>query len=309
MPMKNKKYAFTLVELIVVITIVSILATIAFVSFSNYNKNSRDSVRLATLKNIESGINIFQVKTSQLPQPEGEIYQWFIGSWVLVKQGFIWDTITRNIQLSKNPTDPVFNTKILYSMKLNSYQFQLSTTLENISNLTYLGNKSYASTISTTVQWNYDWKILYQSWSQTCVTNVPSLLFTNKNDVQLLDSQTYFIYNKSFNLPIEVSWESDSKRIDSQTIIKNILSNSDAQITGVCSQSKSELITLIQETPEYLASFWGNKDNIPAIIEWKITMASIIQNAGWEIQPPNQNPENEINFWGTQTLSCPWCSS
>ncbi len=227
----------------------------------------------------------------------------------MVKQGFIWDTITRNIQLSKNPTDPVFNTKILYSMKLNSYQFQLSTTLENISNLAYLGNKSYESTISTTVQWNYDWKILYQSWSQTCVTNVPSLLFTNKNDVQLLDSQTYFIYNKSFNLPIEVSWESDSKRIDSQTIIKNILSNSEAQITGVCSQSKSELITLIQETPEYLASFWGNKDNIPAIIEWKITMASIIQNAGWEIQPPNQNPENEINFWGTQTLSCPWCSS
>ena len=44
---------FTLVELIVVITILAILWTIAFISFAWYSKNSRDSVRIADMNNIE----------------------------------------------------------------------------------------------------------------------------------------------------------------------------------------------------------------------------------------------------------------
>jgi len=55
--------AFTLVELIIVITILAILATIAFVSFQGYSSQSRDSNRVATVKNIENGVNIFLTKT------------------------------------------------------------------------------------------------------------------------------------------------------------------------------------------------------------------------------------------------------
>jgi prepilin-type N-terminal cleavage/methylation domain-containing protein len=55
---KNKKFrnikGFTLVELIVVITIVAILATIAFVNFQGYTVASRDTMRISSIKNIQT---------------------------------------------------------------------------------------------------------------------------------------------------------------------------------------------------------------------------------------------------------------
>jgi prepilin-type N-terminal cleavage/methylation domain-containing protein len=51
---KINDFGFTLVELIIVITILAILSAIAFISFQGYTKSSRDSNRLATLKNIDT---------------------------------------------------------------------------------------------------------------------------------------------------------------------------------------------------------------------------------------------------------------
>jgi len=65
-----KKKAFTLVELIIVITILAILATIAFVSFHGYSAQSRDANRLATVKNISTGLDVFYTKTGVLPPPD-----------------------------------------------------------------------------------------------------------------------------------------------------------------------------------------------------------------------------------------------
>lgn len=67
---KNKKYAFTLVELIIVITILAILATISFISFKNYSKSSRDTNRVSTLKNMEKWLDIFALKIWKYPNPE-----------------------------------------------------------------------------------------------------------------------------------------------------------------------------------------------------------------------------------------------
>ncbi|MGE4444044.1 MAG: type II secretion system protein [Candidatus Altimarinota bacterium] len=68
MTQKIKKFSyktngFTLVELIIVITILAILATIAFISFQGYSGNARDGNKLTTLSNIETGLNLYQVKT------------------------------------------------------------------------------------------------------------------------------------------------------------------------------------------------------------------------------------------------------
>jgi len=61
------------VELIIVITILAILATIAFVSFQGYSSQSRDGNRVATVKNIENGVNIFYTKTGKVPDPDDMI--------------------------------------------------------------------------------------------------------------------------------------------------------------------------------------------------------------------------------------------
>jgi len=71
--MKNIKHyfkGFTLVELIIVITILAILATIAFISFQDYTKDARDANRVSTLKNIETWLELFTLKTWNFPKPD-----------------------------------------------------------------------------------------------------------------------------------------------------------------------------------------------------------------------------------------------
>ncbi|MGB2111077.1 MAG: type IV pilin protein [Patescibacteria group bacterium] len=72
--MKNNfNKAFTLVELIVVITILAVLATVAFISFQGYASSSRDSVRLADLKNVEKQLNIHFTQKNFYPQPSDAV--------------------------------------------------------------------------------------------------------------------------------------------------------------------------------------------------------------------------------------------
>ena len=72
--MKNNfNKAFTLVELIVVITILAVLATVAFISFQGYTSSSRDSVRLADLKNISKSFEINRTKGIDFPLPDKKV--------------------------------------------------------------------------------------------------------------------------------------------------------------------------------------------------------------------------------------------
>ncbi|MDD3145171.1 MAG: two-component regulator propeller domain-containing protein [Candidatus Gracilibacteria bacterium] len=60
--MKNKKQAFTLVELIVVITILAILGTIAFINLQGYSGSARDSKRESDISNILKKVSVEQIK-------------------------------------------------------------------------------------------------------------------------------------------------------------------------------------------------------------------------------------------------------
>ena len=65
-------FGFTLVELIVVITILTILGTIGFIQLSGFTGSARDSDRVTTLKNIDSWLVLFQIKTGSYPMPEAD---------------------------------------------------------------------------------------------------------------------------------------------------------------------------------------------------------------------------------------------
>jgi len=143
----RSKKAFTLVELIIVITILAILATIAFMSFQGYAKQSRDSNRLATMKNIEKWLTIFQTKSWVYPQTE---------SWVLItasgttiwNQWFVWDGVVRAINMNQIPLDPVDNARYVYSTNEPKTKYQLMTFMEWENNLVSFLPQSFASDLT-----------------------------------------------------------------------------------------------------------------------------------------------------------------
>ncbi len=134
--MKNNfKQAFTLVELIVVITILAILATVGFISFQWYTSSSRDSVRLADLKNISKSFEINRTKDIDFPLPDKKVdisasgtifqYQWELSQNILESDLNIFD----------GGFDPVTKKPYGYAVSLARNQFQIIWFLENKQNV------------------------------------------------------------------------------------------------------------------------------------------------------------------------------
>jgi len=146
-------FGFTLVELIIVITILAILATIAFMSFQNYVTQSRDSNRLSTVTNIQSGLEIFFTKSGTRPTPdEPKLLTW--GS-ITLRQGKVDQSVIRAINMNTIPLDPKDNSKYVYSTlgTFNQY-YQIGITSENVSQA-FFGSQVYADGASSIVKGNY----------------------------------------------------------------------------------------------------------------------------------------------------------
>jgi len=151
---KSKKW-FTLVELIIVITILAILATIAFISFKSYSWSARDSNRIATVKNIQSGLELLSVKTGNYPDPENMVE--IMGSGISLKQWVFWENLQQAIKISGNVKDPLDSAKYIYSTNLNNTKYQLWTYLEE-NNLIWYFPQTHASNI------DYSKRYFYTLW-------------------------------------------------------------------------------------------------------------------------------------------------
>lgn len=153
----QKKYfkGFTLVELIIVITILAILATIAFLSFQNYTRDARDGNRIATIKNIEKGLELFTLKTGNFPTPDNPTT--FTGGleWnTQINQWIIWENVARVINMNTIPLDPNDKSQYVYStFWQNHLYYQVAINRENLHS-SFLP-QVYASSKSSIVQWNY----------------------------------------------------------------------------------------------------------------------------------------------------------
>ncbi|MGE4443404.1 MAG: leucine-rich repeat protein [Candidatus Altimarinota bacterium] len=141
----KKKNGFTLVELIIVITILAILATIAFISFQNYSGNARDGNRVATIKNIQNGLELLSVKTGNYPEPENIVE--ISGSGIFLKQGFFGKSLQQAIKISGDVIDPLDATEYVYSTNQNNTKYQLGTYLEENDLVSYFP-QTYANEAS-----------------------------------------------------------------------------------------------------------------------------------------------------------------
>ncbi len=127
--MKPSKQAFTLVELIVVITILAILWTIAFISLQWYSRDTRNSVRISDLSNINKMIWVKIAETWKVPAPED--YVEITASWtVLNYQWKAWEKVLDILWVFNWWKDPLDETYYTYSTNTNLTKYQLLWFLE-----------------------------------------------------------------------------------------------------------------------------------------------------------------------------------
>lgn len=216
--------AFTLIELIVVITILAILATIAFVSYEGYTASARDSQRLSNIKNIETGLALFQAKSGSFPMPEsktigGAISTGSIAGTTYAYLGVIGDTTAAMLNISKASIDPVSGDKYLYATSADGRYFQTATVMEKTQASHFapidIFDTTYAATTSSTLKakviGNYPGCTTFAIGSDTYFTNTPSFLWNNTGSIQIFSTGgTYsvspnFIVNNQGNLPYSVN--------------------------------------------------------------------------------------------------------
>ncbi len=300
-----KKNGFTLVELIIVITILGILATISFISFKNYSWNARDGNRVSTLKNIETGLWVYFVKTWEYPMPEWNILTGSINGKEIIYSWEIGENISRSIKLNKVSVDPVLWKNYKYWITYNKQEYNLWGIGESDSISQKIIPITYADNYFWQVVGNYRGYIKYSTGSYHYLTNPPSLIFTysgsvnNVEDIFLEKEKVHFIIKKWENIPYEVSGKINSQNPDE--VIKKKTGKPNAHFENldisevVSASSDTEKKTKIQEllnnqeNEHILDSFWSDNEE----------MFENIVN-GWIPQTTSNNSSSSSSssWWG-----------
>jgi prepilin-type N-terminal cleavage/methylation domain-containing protein len=97
---------FTLVELLVVITIISILATIGVASFGGSRAASRDALRQADLRNLQSAIEQYKQKNGLYPLGCNGSGQWSGGTYTCTPASAAYITGLVPEFITRLPVDP-----------------------------------------------------------------------------------------------------------------------------------------------------------------------------------------------------------
>lgn len=204
--MKNKKWAFTLIELIVTITILSILWIIAFLNYKDYSKDSRNSVRLNDISNIKKVLELFYLNSSFYPDPDETINVTYSGG-LLWKQWYFNEWMISKVhRLSKPPKDPLIDVPYTYSLFNKASKYQIWSVLESKSAISAI-SQTYAYTnenVLAYVVWNFDLYDIHFNTGSTCLNvSTPSMIINDLPlDGVLNQSASYnFVYNNWYNLP------------------------------------------------------------------------------------------------------------
>ncbi len=125
----NKKFGFTLVEMLVVISIIGILTSVLAGGYVNSQKNSRDAARKIQLKSISDALNSFYADNGVYPSDDGIGTTGVNG--LIYGQGQL-DDGKGNIYIKKMPKEMKDDLQqIKYVVSSTGKSFWLFTNLEN----------------------------------------------------------------------------------------------------------------------------------------------------------------------------------
>lgn len=210
MNMKStSKTGFTLVELIVVITILAILWTIAFLSFQWYSKDSRDSVRVTDISNIQKTLALYISKTGSYPTPSNEISIEYLWATIWSQWTFWKDVVDKMWMLNKWPVDPLTTNEYTYSVNKIWNEYQVWALLEQSLEAFLPINKTNAISKKIArafVKWEFNWTIsLISTWWIDYILATPSLIVNDLSTTNILNLTNNFVYHNQYNLPASYS--------------------------------------------------------------------------------------------------------
>ncbi len=116
--MKKTVWGFTLIELLVVISIIGVLATLITANLNAARSRSRDAVRKADLKNIQTALRLYYNDSGAYPAS--------------INWGEEWSN-TSNVYMNEVPADPLPDQSYTYTRDTDNDTYILSACLENTS--------------------------------------------------------------------------------------------------------------------------------------------------------------------------------
>lgn len=145
--LNNKKVqGFTLIEILVVISIVGLLSSVFLVGLSGFRSRGRDARRLADLKSVQNGAEIYYTRCGRyaggVPPASGACPATDITTWAALKTALIDPTLG----ITKLPDDPLAGQTYYYAGKpADGQSYIIGAKLENA------GDQSLTTDVDGTV--------------------------------------------------------------------------------------------------------------------------------------------------------------
>lgn len=289
----QKLKGFTLVELIVVITILAVLATVAFISFQWYTSSSRDSVRLADLKNISKSFEINRTKGIDFPLPDKKVDIYASGALLQHQWELSQNILEKDLNIFDGGLDPVTKKPYWYATNSARNKFQIIWFLDNFESLSNISpQKIFAD--------NSD------KYAKSFGDNLAILLTPDTYEVIIDESntQTIDIVNTSDDYEVIIGTKRKGT-LQNDAIIRNeILPNTSCQKLFESGENESWVYTISPDGKENIQVYCKIDENGGWTL---LAVYDSLWTWDWSISSSTNlwNWTNDSTFW-TTNISNPY---